>query len=105
MEDITQAQKMWTLRVKIDAWSKGKVDEATRQRNRELLLDAYLRLPLRRVWLYVKFARLKMLEDAKEKYASKKQSGTRVLEPEDVVFQLKGMSYLHQNRPRALTEH
>ncbi|AEO66556.1 uncharacterized protein THITE_2144086 [Thermothielavioides terrestris NRRL 8126] len=61
MEDLTQAQRMWTLRVKIDAWSEGRVDEKIRQRNRELLLDAYLRLPPRRVWSFVKFARLFIL--------------------------------------------
>lgn len=61
MRDMTQAKRMWILRVKIDAWSIGKVDEATRQRNRELLLDAYLRLPPRRVWMYVKVIRFGIL--------------------------------------------
>lgn len=61
MEDLTQAERMWTLRVKIDSWSAGKVDESIRQRNRELLLEAYLRLPPRRVWLYIKSIREAML--------------------------------------------
>ncbi|KAK4238550.1 hypothetical protein C8A03DRAFT_14987 [Achaetomium macrosporum] len=61
MEDLTQAGRMWTLRVKIDSWSKGKVDEAVRHRNRELLLDAYLRLPPRRIWHYIRFVRFSIL--------------------------------------------
>jgi hypothetical protein len=61
LKDGEQAKRMWTLRVKIDSWSKGKVDEVIRQRNRELLMDAYLRLPPGRVWLFVKFSRFEML--------------------------------------------
>ncbi|KAK3940284.1 hypothetical protein QBC46DRAFT_385771 [Diplogelasinospora grovesii] len=53
--DIDQAWRMWDLRVKLDDWSKGVVDESIRQRNRELLVAAYLRLPPRRVLLYIKF--------------------------------------------------
>jgi hypothetical protein len=60
IKDGEQAQRMWTLRVKIDSWSQGKVDEALRQRNRELLIDAYLRLPPSRVWLFVKCSRVEM---------------------------------------------
>jgi hypothetical protein len=60
IHDGEQAQRMWTLRVKIDSWSQGKVDEAIRQRNRELLIDAYLRLPPSRVWLFVKCSRVEM---------------------------------------------
>ncbi|KAK7428598.1 hypothetical protein QQZ08_004859 [Neonectria magnoliae] len=51
--DLEQARLMWKLRVKIDAWSQG-VDELVRHRNRQLLIQAYLRLPARRVWLFVK---------------------------------------------------
>lgn len=47
---------MWRLRVKIDVWSKG-IDEKIRQRNRDLLNEAYLRLPPWRVWLYLKTVR------------------------------------------------
>ena len=57
---------MWTLRVKIDSWSQGKVDEAIRQRNRELLINAYLRLPPSRVWLFVKLSRVEMLNSRVE---------------------------------------
>lgn len=66
IEDMDQARKMWILRVKIDSWSKGKVDEAVRQRNRDLLLDAYLRLPPCRVWVFVRFSRFAMLRDRPE---------------------------------------
>ncbi|GAB1319254.1 hypothetical protein MFIFM68171_09464 [Madurella fahalii] len=61
IKDMEQAQRMWILRVKIDAWSKGKVAEPIRQRNRELLINAYLRLPPRRIWFFVKFARFIIL--------------------------------------------
>ncbi|KAK3379138.1 hypothetical protein B0T24DRAFT_716765 [Lasiosphaeria ovina] len=37
-----------------EVWKERGVDETIRQRNRALLLDAYLRLPPHRVWLYVK---------------------------------------------------
>ncbi|KAK3390131.1 hypothetical protein B0H63DRAFT_519366 [Podospora didyma] len=58
--DLEHAYRMWRLRVKIDFWSKG-VDEAIRQRNRDLLTEAYLRLPPVQVWLYIKIARFIML--------------------------------------------
>ncbi|KAK3985487.1 hypothetical protein QBC44DRAFT_156726 [Cladorrhinum sp. PSN332] len=60
-KDFDQARRMWILRVKIDAWSSGKVAETIRQRNRELLLDAYLRLPPRRVWIYSSFQKFVIL--------------------------------------------
>lgn len=52
---------MWTLRVKIDSWSKG-LDENLRNRNRKLLIDSYLRLPPRRVYLYLKRYRFAVFE-------------------------------------------
>ncbi len=42
---------MLQLRIKIDSWSRG-VPEVIRSRNRELLLDTYMRLPSGRVWYY-----------------------------------------------------
>jgi hypothetical protein len=57
---MRQAALMWKLRVKIDVWSKG-LDEPLRQRNRELLIEAYLRLPPRRVWHFVKHIRFAFL--------------------------------------------
>lgn len=57
---MEQAGPMWKLRVKIDVWSKG-LDESLRQRNRELLIEAYLRLPLHRVWLFLKHIRFAVL--------------------------------------------
>lgn len=56
MTDREQADLMWKLRVKIDKWSQG-VEESIRQRNRLLLLDLYLELPPRRVWLFAKLIR------------------------------------------------
>jgi hypothetical protein len=57
---MTQAALMWKLRVKIDVWSHG-LDESLRQRNRELLIEAYLRLPPRRIWHFVKLIRFAFL--------------------------------------------
>lgn len=42
---------MLQLRIKIDSWSHG-VPEYIRERNRELLADAYMQLPPSRVWHY-----------------------------------------------------
>ncbi|KAI0126689.1 hypothetical protein BJ170DRAFT_724254 [Xylariales sp. AK1849] len=56
LEDLAQARLMWTLRVKIDAWSVG-LDERIRARNRHLLNAAYLRCSSQRVWLYVKYVK------------------------------------------------
>ncbi|ESA43027.1 hypothetical protein GE21DRAFT_6437 [Neurospora crassa] len=51
-KDIDQVVRMKTLRIKIDSWSLG-IDEEIRQRNRELLVNAYLRLPSHRLWLFI----------------------------------------------------
>jgi len=51
---------MWTLRLKLDSWSRG-IDEGIRQRNRDLLTDAYNRLPPCRVWLYGQRRRFMLL--------------------------------------------
>jgi hypothetical protein len=80
-EDTTQAQRMWTLRVQIDVWSTG-IDESIRVRNRDLLIDAYLRLPSRRVWLFVKYARFTIPFCHEDKDDMDK---THVLGPEDTV--------------------
>lgn len=52
---------MWNLRIKIDVWSAG-IDESIRERNRLLLIEMYLQLPRRRVWLYLKQWRSGVLE-------------------------------------------
>ncbi|KAL6836938.1 hypothetical protein V8C40DRAFT_228754 [Trichoderma camerunense] len=53
IKDMRQVPLMRKLRIKIDVWSKG-LDEALRERNRNLLMDAYTRLPSHRFWLYIK---------------------------------------------------
>lgn len=58
--DLKQSNLMWTLRVKIDSWSQG-LDENLRARNRRLLIDAYLRLPPRRVFLFANRMRSEFL--------------------------------------------
>ncbi|KAK3398319.1 hypothetical protein B0T20DRAFT_205480 [Sordaria brevicollis] len=55
-KDIDQVARMMTLRIKIDSWSQG-IDEGIRQRNRDLLLEEYLRLPSSRLWLYLQTER------------------------------------------------
>ncbi|KAK7974548.1 hypothetical protein PG989_016396 [Apiospora arundinis] len=56
LEDMKQSRLMLELRIKLDSWSNG-VDEHIRQRNRELLVAAYLRCPPRRIFFYVKAVR------------------------------------------------
>ncbi|KAL7904035.1 hypothetical protein GGI35DRAFT_464162 [Trichoderma velutinum] len=53
IKDMKQVFLMWKLRVKIDVWSHG-LDEALRERNRNLLMDEYTRLPSHRFWFYTK---------------------------------------------------
>ncbi|KAK0757604.1 hypothetical protein N5P37_009618, partial [Trichoderma harzianum] len=53
IKDLRQVYLMMRLRIKIDVWSKG-LDETLRERNRNLLMDAYTRLPSHRFWLYTK---------------------------------------------------
>ncbi|EGO59703.1 hypothetical protein NEUTE1DRAFT_99863 [Neurospora tetrasperma FGSC 2508] len=60
-KDIDQVVRMKTLRIKIDSWSLG-IDEDIRQRNRELLVNAYLRLPSHRLWLYIQSWRDMVME-------------------------------------------
>jgi len=61
MTDREQIPRMWILRVKIDVWSQG-VDEAIREKNRNLLNEAYLQLPPYRVWLYTHHVIVMLLE-------------------------------------------
>jgi hypothetical protein len=88
---MKQATLMWKLRVKIDVWSQG-LDEALRQRNRELLIEAYLRLPPRRVWYFLKSARFAFLD---QKAGHKTKDKLRGLVdsfaegPEDIIAQGK----------------
>ncbi|KAK0721954.1 hypothetical protein B0T26DRAFT_196561 [Lasiosphaeria miniovina] len=80
--DMDQVPRMSKLRVMIDIWSRG-VDETIRQRNRALLLDAYLQLPPHRVWLYVK-VEIWQVQDAQGRFqlSTNKLSGN---EPEDII--------------------
>lgn len=61
-KDIEQANLMVELRIKIDVWSYG-IDEQLRQRSRATLMNLYLQLPCRRVWLYLKSFRGTLLRD------------------------------------------
>ncbi|KAG5917902.1 hypothetical protein E4U42_007080 [Claviceps africana] len=53
LKDMDQAARMFTLRVKIDVWSQG-IDERVRQRNRDALIEHFLAMPRRRLWLFLK---------------------------------------------------
>jgi hypothetical protein len=88
---MTQAALMWKLRVKIDVWSRG-LDESLRQRNRELLIEAYLWLPPRRVWHFVKHIRFAFLSK-KPRLGAEDESydplDPLVQGPEDIIAQGK----------------
>jgi hypothetical protein len=82
---------MWKLRVKIDVWSKG-LDETLRQRNRDLLIEDYLRLPPRRVWHFLKHIRLAFLRQNtrfKEESDPYNLVDSFVQGPEDAIAQGK----------------
>ncbi|KAG5933217.1 hypothetical protein E4U60_004612 [Claviceps pazoutovae] len=84
-EDLIQSARMLKLRIKIDVWSRG-VDEQLRHRNREYLIQQYLMLPRRRLWLYLKRRRLS--EDMEYRKESQRPVNlhTSVLDaPEDIV--------------------
>lgn len=53
---------MIKLRTKIEVWSIG-IDESLRERNGNFLIDTYLQLPSRRVWLYLKHWRSMLMQD------------------------------------------
>ncbi|KAK0744011.1 hypothetical protein B0T18DRAFT_416366 [Schizothecium vesticola] len=72
--DDDQACRMWTLRLKLDSWSRS-VDEGIRQRNRDLLADAYNRLPPCRIWLYVRRRRFMLLHTGPEALPLPTQTG------------------------------
>ncbi|KAK4449868.1 hypothetical protein QBC34DRAFT_83855 [Podospora aff. communis PSN243] len=55
--DFEQAERMWTLRVKIDSWSQG-IDESIRRRNRDLLNEAYCKIPPARYFVFSKLCRI-----------------------------------------------
>lgn len=74
---MEQAELMGVLRTKIDVWSQG-VDEHIRGRNRHLLVAEYLRLPPRRVWLWIKRQRFMIL-------GAPDDADTKENSPEDVI--------------------
>ncbi|KAG6118119.1 hypothetical protein E4U14_007164 [Claviceps sp. LM454 group G7] len=84
-EDLIQSARMLKLRIKIDVWSRG-VDEHLRQRSRECLIEQYLMLPRRRLWLYLKRHRLS--EDMEHHKEGQRHVNlhTSVLDaPEDII--------------------
>ncbi|KAI1773333.1 hypothetical protein F4818DRAFT_423952 [Hypoxylon cercidicola] len=71
VKDLEQAQRMLTLRIKIDVWSKG-IPEYIRAQAREWLIKSYLEgCPPRRVLHYLKRVRLMVLYHDKEGHLSK----------------------------------
>ncbi|KAK4652255.1 hypothetical protein QC762_609530 [Podospora pseudocomata] len=83
-EDFAQANLIRRFRIKIDLWSKGMVDEVIRQRNRDLIETAYLRLPPRRVWMLIKLIRL-MLLAGPDKPVDLKLAKSEFDGPEDTI--------------------
>lgn len=60
-KDFDQSNKMFQMRVKIDVWSKG-LHEDIRREIREQLHIVFCQLPARRMWLYIKLVRHKLLK-------------------------------------------
>ncbi|KAK0643888.1 hypothetical protein B0T16DRAFT_190532 [Cercophora newfieldiana] len=83
--DFDQAQRMWTLRVKIDSWSRG-VDESIRQRNRNILEEAYLRVSPARYFVFAKVSRIKI---AAAELSKGKEYPVDVVGPEDIIAQAR----------------
>lgn len=102
LADLEQSERMRVLRIKIDMWSQG-LDESLRDRNRLLLIDAYVRLPACRVWVYLKGLRYEMLyhpytyQAVWERILQKQANDDG---PEDIIA--KGMSLPRPPRLRAL---
>ena len=87
---------MLKLRVKLDVWSQG-LDESLRQRNRLLLIQSYLRLPPRRVWFFVEYARFAILdqaEDLKIKSDLFDYASAHGEEPEDTIAKGKCLFFM-----------
>ncbi|XXH01737.1 hypothetical protein Hte_008098 [Hypoxylon texense] len=87
IEDWDQAQRMLTLRIKIDVWSKG-IPERIRGQAREWLIEDYLEgCPSRRVLLYLKRVKLMILWHDKEgRFMDTMASDqTKVEGPEDII--------------------
>lgn len=63
--DLEQSRRMLHLRIKLDSWSQG-VPEFIRTRNRELLIDTYMRLSSSRVWLFSQRVKLMVLNHNKD---------------------------------------
>ncbi|KAK0627458.1 hypothetical protein B0T14DRAFT_512660 [Immersiella caudata] len=79
--DFDQAERMWILRVKIDSWSHG-VDESIRQRNRNLLNEAYCRVPPAR---YFVFSKLSQIEITAIELPKDREPKIDVEGPEDII--------------------
>ncbi|KPM38266.1 hypothetical protein AK830_g8295 [Neonectria ditissima] len=84
--DLEQAHLMLKLRIKIDSWSQG-VNEIVRQRNRLLLIDAYLRLPPCRVWVFLKMMRHMVLgpKTKLKERSDQPHENQAASDPEDVI--------------------
>ncbi|KAG6015479.1 hypothetical protein E4U43_005246 [Claviceps pusilla] len=83
VKDMDQAARMFNLRIKIDVWSRG-IDEQVRQRNRDALIEHFLTMPRRRVWLYLK--RWKLTSLLHEGTAQRGHMNNSPVEgPEDVI--------------------
>jgi len=91
---MKQATVRWKLRVSIDFWSNG-LDATLRQRNRELLIEAYLRLSPRRVWFFLKHIRFAFLVQAARLEAENEPfdlADLYVQGPEDAIARGKCLS-------------
>lgn len=100
-EDMKQVFLMMKLRIKIDVWSRG-LDEALRERNRNLLMDAYTRLPSHRFWLYTKHWRDTILRGPGDPRAQEHAQPQDAYDdgPEDVIARARYI--IHPNKLNTL---
>ncbi|KAI0165415.1 hypothetical protein GGR52DRAFT_558618 [Hypoxylon sp. FL1284] len=87
LKDLEQAQRMLTLRIKIDVWSKG-IPEPIREQARIWLGDIYVEgCPSRRILLYLKRIRAMILWHDKEGHTMQEAGkDSSVLDgPEDTI--------------------
>ncbi|KAK3352524.1 hypothetical protein B0T25DRAFT_187195 [Lasiosphaeria hispida] len=81
-KDFDQVWRMARLRVKLDSWSSGIVAEPIRHRNRNLLIQAYVRLPPQRIVLYVKHMRATIPTEEYRSYLETGNLTHHVISPE-----------------------
>lgn len=89
---MDQARRMVKMRVKFDVWSQG-LDEGFRDKIRNNLRDLFCQLPVRRVWLYLKYIRGMILGDFGPWDGVMQESNVMFDGPEDTIA--RGSAFFH----------